>query len=101
LDPDTEAAAIRRRNPHLAAAFEGREAVLLFLDGHNMLNGMGRYRTQRGKPQTHEDARKQVEKDIQHSQFVAVQVKASLLQNHSQRAEDALWLKHYVLDRRN
>lgn len=66
LDPDTEAAAIRRRNPHLAAAFEGCEAVLLFLDGHNMLNGMGRYRTQRGKPQTHEDARKQVEKDIQH-----------------------------------
>jgi hypothetical protein len=64
IDPDSEAAAIRRRNPCMAAAFEGQGELLLFLDGHNMLNGMGRYRVPRGKPQTHEDARKQLEKDI-------------------------------------
>jgi type VI protein secretion system component VasF len=29
-----------------------------------MLNGLGRYRVPRGKPQSHEDARKQLEKDI-------------------------------------
>ena len=65
LDPDTDAAAIRRRNPSLAAAFEGHGQALLFLDGHNMLNGMARYRMPRGVPQTHEDARKRLEKDIQ------------------------------------
>ncbi len=64
LDPDSEAAVIRKRNPHLAAAFEGQGELLLFLDGHNMLNGLGRYRVPRGKPQSHEDARKQLEKDI-------------------------------------
>lgn len=63
-EPETESEAIRRRNPALVAAFEGRNSLILFLDGHNMLNGMGRYRSRRGTPQTHEDARKRVEKDI-------------------------------------
>ena len=63
-EPETESEAIRRRNPTLVAAFEGRGSLMLFLDGHNMLNGMGRYRSRRGTPQTHEDARKRLEKDI-------------------------------------
>lgn len=65
LDTETESDAIRRRNPVLAAALAGQGAMILFLDGHNMLNGLSRYRQRRsGKPQTHEDARSRLERDM-------------------------------------
>lgn len=64
LEPETESAAIQRRNPVLAAAIAGCGEMMLFLDGHNMLNGIGRYRQRRGRPQTHEEARSRLETDI-------------------------------------
>lgn len=63
-DPDTASAAILRRNPELVSALRGESALFLFLDGHNMLNGLGRYKLRRGDAKTHEDARKMLERDI-------------------------------------
>lgn len=64
LEPETESDAILRRNPLLAEAIAGRAEMLLFLDGHNILNGISRYRQRRGRPQTHEEARTRLEKDM-------------------------------------
>jgi hypothetical protein len=38
--------------------------MMLFLDGHNILNGLGRYRQRRGKANTHEKMRERVQKDV-------------------------------------
>ena len=64
LEPETESEAIRRRNPVLADAIAGKGAMMLFLDGHNMLNGINRFRQRRGRPQTHEEARTRLEKEV-------------------------------------
>lgn len=56
--------AIEQRNPLLAAALQGRQPLLLFLDAHNILNGLSRYKQRRGSAVTHEDARKALERDI-------------------------------------
>lgn len=63
-EPDPASAAIRRRNPELTAALRGTMPLFLFLDGHNILNGLGRYKLRRGTAKTHEDARKMLERDI-------------------------------------
>lgn len=66
IDPDTATGSeqIQRRNPALATAVLGQSELLLFLDGHNILNGIGRYRQRRGRPQTHEEARNRLETDM-------------------------------------
>lgn len=64
LDSESETAAIQRRNPVLSAAMLGQGEMLLFLDGHNILNGISRYRQPRGRPQSHEASRTHLEKDI-------------------------------------
>lgn len=64
MDPETEGAAIQRRNPALSAAMTAQAPLLLFLDGHNMINGIGRYRPRRGRAQTHEDARNRLETEM-------------------------------------
>ena len=63
-DPVDPAAAIARRNPALAAALRGSARAYLFFDGHNILNGIGRYRVPRGVPSNHELARKRLEDDL-------------------------------------
>jgi hypothetical protein len=55
---------IELRNPELRDALRGRGAMMLFLDGHNILNGLGRYRQRRGKANTHEKMRERVQKDV-------------------------------------
>ena len=55
---------IARRNPALAAALRGTARAYLFFDGHNILNGIGRYRVPRGVPGNHESARKRLEDDL-------------------------------------
>lgn len=60
---EAESAAAERRNPALVAALRGTAPLMLFLDGHNILNGIGRYRQRRGVALTHEEARKRVERD--------------------------------------
>ncbi|MBR5588499.1 MAG: hypothetical protein IKW23_06625 [Kiritimatiellae bacterium] len=64
LEPESESDAIRRRNPILADAIAGKREMMLFLDGHNMLNGINRFRQRRGRPQTHEEARTRLEKEV-------------------------------------
>lgn len=63
-DAPTGPNAIEQRNPLLAAALQGRQPLLLFLDAHNILNGLSRYKQRRGTAVTHEDARKALEHDI-------------------------------------
>lgn len=58
------AQAIERRNPQLTKALRGEAPALIFLDGHNILNGLGRYKQRRGEARTHESARLNVEKEI-------------------------------------
>lgn len=60
---EEESVAAERRNPALVAALRGTAPLMLFLDGHNVLNGIGRYRQRRGVPLTHEEARTRVERD--------------------------------------
>lgn len=60
---EEESVAAERRNPALVAALRGTAPLMLFLDGHNVLNGIGRYRQRRGMPLTHEEARTRVERD--------------------------------------
>ncbi len=60
----SESEAILRRNPELSAALRGEAALLVYLDGHNILNGLGRYKRRRGTAMTHTDLRAQVEKDV-------------------------------------
>lgn len=60
----SEGSAIERRNPELAAALQGSAGLLLFLDGHNVLNGLSRYKQRRGTAVTHEDARRALERDV-------------------------------------
>ncbi len=69
LDKDAEAEAatanaIERRNPALTAALRGLAPLILFLDGHNILNGLGRYKQRRGTAITHEEARERVTADV-------------------------------------
>ncbi len=69
IDKDAEAeasegSAIERRNPALTAALRGQGALILFLDGHNILNGLGRYKQRRGTAITHEEARQKVAIDV-------------------------------------
>ncbi len=61
---DVELHPIERRNPTLTAALRGQAPLILFLDGHNILNGLGRYKQRRGTAVTHEDARKRLGSDI-------------------------------------
>ncbi len=61
---DAEELAIEKRNAELCAALRGHAPMLLFLDGHNILNGLGRYRQRRGQARTHEANRKLLEKDL-------------------------------------
>lgn len=61
LDPS---ATVARRNPALAQGLRGAARLYLFLDGHNILNGLRRYRVPRGVPLAHEAARKRVEEDV-------------------------------------
>ena len=63
VSPDSESAIVRR-NPELTAALRGQGEALIFLDGHNILNGLGRYKKRRGEVLGHEEARKRTEKDI-------------------------------------
>ena len=63
-DGDALAHPIERRNPALTAALRGEAPLLLFLDGHNILNGLSRYKQHRGSAVTHEDARRRLEKDL-------------------------------------
>ena len=63
-DPTDPAAVIAQRNPALAAGLRGAAPLYLFLDGHNILNGISRYRTPRGEPMPHEAARKALEGDV-------------------------------------
>ena len=68
-DKDFEASratdnAIERRNPALTAALRGSEKLILFCDGHNILNGLARYKQRRGDALPHEEARKRVERDL-------------------------------------
>ena len=68
-DKDREAQAaenspIERRNQALTAALRGEAPLLLFCDGHNILNGLGRYKQRRGTALTHEDARSRLERDL-------------------------------------
>ncbi len=60
----SESLAAERRNPLLAKALCGAAPLLLFLDGHNILNGLNRYRQRRGTALSHEEARKRVEHDV-------------------------------------
>ncbi len=60
---ESDGAAAERRNPALVKALRGVAPAMLFLDGHNILNGIGRYRQRRGVALTHEDARRRVERD--------------------------------------
>lgn len=60
---EAEGAAAERRNPALVKALRGAAPAMLFLDGHNILNGIGRYRQRRGMALTHEAARLRVERD--------------------------------------
>lgn len=62
--PTDPADTIARRNPHLAAALRGEARAHLFFDGHNILNGIGRYRAPRGVPNPHELARRRLEDDL-------------------------------------
>ncbi len=69
IDKDAEAeasegSAIERRNPALTAALRGQAPLILFLDGHNILNGLGRYKQRRGTAITHEEARQKVLVDV-------------------------------------
>ncbi len=61
---ESECAAAERRNPDLVKALCGTAPAMLFLDGHNILNGIGRYRLRRGVARSHEEARAGVEHDI-------------------------------------
>lgn len=61
LDPS---ATVARRNAALAAGLRGAARLYLFLDGHNILNGLRRYRAPRGVPLAHEAARRRVEDDV-------------------------------------
>ena len=65
-DKDAQAAPnpIEQRNALLASALRGQQPLLLFLDAHNILNGLSRYKQRRGTAVTHEDARKALEGDI-------------------------------------
>lgn len=63
-DPTDPAAVIAQRNPDLARGLRGAAPLYLFLDGHNILNGISRYRTPRGEPMPHEAARKLLEGDV-------------------------------------
>lgn len=62
--PADASTTIARRNPALAAALRGTARAYLFFDGHNILNGIGRYRVPRGVPGNHECARKHLEDDL-------------------------------------
>lgn len=62
--PSDTSTTIARRNPALAAALRGTARAYLFFDGHNILNGIGRYRVPRGVPGNHELARKRLEDDL-------------------------------------
>ncbi|MEG1788179.1 MAG: hypothetical protein RR268_03030 [Kiritimatiellia bacterium] len=62
-DSSSESQAIAHRNPALAKALSGKTEAMLFFDGHNILNGLGRYKQRRGTALTHEDARKRLERD--------------------------------------
>jgi len=53
-----------RRNPLLAKALRGETAALLFVDAHNVLNGLGRYTIGRGAARTHEENRRRLEDDL-------------------------------------
>lgn len=77
---EEESVAAERRNPALVAALRGVAPMMLFLDGHNILNGIGRYRQRRGVPLTHEEARKRVERDA-----------AKLLNNLPQTFGHVVW----------
>ncbi|MDO4527296.1 MAG: hypothetical protein Q4C03_00715 [bacterium] len=61
---ETEEDPIETRNPELRDALRGLAPLMLFLDGHNILNGLGRYRQRRGTANSHEKMRDRVQKDI-------------------------------------
>ena len=55
-----------QRNPALAAALRGETALRLYLDGHNLLNCMTRYRgPAEGRHEDHEAARAMLERDVE------------------------------------
>lgn len=56
--------AIEKRNPALREALLGTQPAMLFFDGHNILNGLGRYRQRRGTAVTHEEGRDRVGRDL-------------------------------------
>lgn len=59
-----EPSAIETRNPILRDALCGTREIMLFLDGHNILNGLGRYKQRRGTAVTHEEGRERVSRDL-------------------------------------
>ncbi len=65
-EEETRSAAIEKRHPELVKALAGTAPLHLYLDGHNMLNGLGRYKQRRGMAMTHTDARMRMEKDLCH-----------------------------------
>lgn len=64
LQVEMEEDPIETRNPELRDALRGLAPMMLFLDGHNILNGLGRYRQRRGTANSHEKMRDRVQKDV-------------------------------------
>lgn len=64
LEIDPETRAIEQRNAELCSALRGQSPLMLFLDGHNVLNGLGRYRQRRGQPRSHGRNRHLLERDL-------------------------------------
>ncbi len=87
---DVEENPIERRQPALTAALRGQGPLLLFLDGHNLLNGLGRYKQRRGTAVTHEDARRRVEMDIVKLFCDTPQVSAHLVWDGHERSSHNL-----------
>ncbi len=83
---DVEVNPIERRNPALTAALRGQAPLILFLDGHNILNGLGRYKQRRGTALTHEDARCRLERDISRMFFDIPQVAIHLVWDGRERS---------------
>ncbi len=63
-DSAAELSPIERRNAALTAALRAQAPLLLFLDGHNVLNGLSRYKQRRGTAVTHEEARNHLARDL-------------------------------------
>lgn len=82
--------AIERRNPALRDALLGTKPAMLFFDGHNILNGLGRYKQRRGTAVTHEEGRDRVGRDLVRLLQNLPLVCAHLVWDGTQRATSTL-----------